>query len=145
MRIIERGLLTGRPEPPSPPLDVEVSDELPSYSDIRPRTDKIAGKYDLIPAILRSLAPNGMTRVVLIPSDVYSLAAVERPSWDMGTGANDEEEVLSFPEVHRERKRVLRLPTGGGYTCDRVFGGEFKSGLKEDLSEVLERGKFGND
>lgn len=51
-----------------------------------------------------------MSMVVLVPSDVRTLAPVERPSWDTGTGAAEEEEVLSFVGTPALDKKVLRLP-----------------------------------
>lgn len=134
--------MTGRPEP-SPPISVDTFGGLPAYSDISPPTGEVANKYEIIPTILRNLAPRGMSIVVLIPSDVLSLAAIERPSWDTSTstGAANDEEVLSFPETPQKMKKVLRLPAGGDYTWDHVFGDEFQLEIREDLVEALEMGE----
>lgn len=140
LRAIQAGLLTGRTRAPLPPPNkAETSDELPAYSDI---SGTVASEHDLIPAIVQNLDPNGVGYVVLIPSDERSLVAIERPSWDVGTGAANDEEVLSFSTTPREQKKVLRLSAGGGYTWDRISQPEFQSGVRRDLQQALYHSKF---
>lgn len=78
-----------------------------------------------------------MSYAILIPSDERSLAAVERPSWDTGTGAAEDEEVLSFATVPKEQKKVLRLPSGGGYTWDCISQATFQSNIQRDVQQAL--------
>lgn len=118
----------------------EAFGELPAYSDISPPRS-VTSKHELIPAIVQNLGSNGMSYVILIPSDELSLAAVERPSWDTGTGATDEEEVLSFAAIPKEQKKVLRLPTGGGFTWDHISQSSFRSNVLQDLQQALYHGK----
>lgn len=118
----------------------EAFGELPAYSDISP-PKSVASKHELIPAIMQNLGSNGMSYVILIPSDELSLAAIERPSWDTGTGATDEEEVLSFATIPKEQKKVLRLPTGGGFTWDHISQPPFRSNVLQDLQQALNHGK----
>lgn len=129
--------MTGRPGPTLPSASAaEAFGELPAYSDISPPSS-VSSKHELIPAIVRNLGLNGTGYVILIPSDELSLAAVERPSWDTGTGATDEEEVLSFASIPKEQKKVLRLPTGGVFTWDHISQPSFRSNVLQDLQQAL--------
>lgn len=138
LRVIESGLLTGRPGPPLPlPLpsaNIEAFGELPAYSEISPPSS-VTNEHELIPAIMRNLGPNGLSYVILVPSDELP-AAAERPSWD--TGATDEEEVLSFATTPKKHKKVLRL---NGFTWDRISQPSFQSNVLRDLQQALYHGK----
>lgn len=116
---------------------MEALGELPAYSEISPPSS-VASEYELIPAIMRNLSPNGLSYVILVPSDELSLAAVERPSWDTGIGATDEEEVLSFATTPKKQKKVLRLR---GFTWDRISQPSFQSNVLRDLQQALYHGK----
>lgn len=137
LRVIQAGLLTGRLGPPPTSPSADTTGELPAYSDISHTPGSVVSEYDLIPAIVGNLGPTGTSCVVLIPSDERSLAAVERPSWDTGTGAADEEEVLSFATTPKEQKKVLRLHAGGGYTWDRISQPKFQSNIQRDVQQAL--------
>lgn len=140
LRVIESGLLTGRPGLPLPlPLpsaSVEAFGELPAYSDISPPSS-VTNEHELIQAIMRNLGPNGLSYVILVPSDELPLAAVERPSWDTGAGATDDEEVLSFATTPKKQKKVLRL---NGFTWDRISQPSFQSNVLRDLQQALYHG-----
>lgn len=137
LRVIQAGLLTGSLGPPPTSSSAGITGELPAYSDISHTPGSVVSEYDLIPAIVGNLGPTGTSCVVLIPSDERSLAAVERPSWDTGTGATDEEEVLSFVTTPKEQKKVLRLPAGGGCTWDRISQSKFQSNIQQDVQQAL--------